>query len=66
MQQHTLGVAVHCCAPHSPRARGSNQNINGLVLRYLPKGTDLSGYSQDQLEAIANRIDNRSRIGLGI
>jgi IS30 family transposase len=59
-------VAVYFCDPHSPWQRGSNENINGLVHQYLPKGTDLSGYSQEQLDAIADEINNRSRIGLGV
>lgn len=60
------GVAVHFCDPHRQWQRGSNENTNGLVRQYLPKGADLSGYSQEQLDAIANQINNRPRKGLGV
>jgi IS30 family transposase len=46
--------------------RGSNENTSGLVRQYLPKGTDLSGYRQEQVDAIADQINNRPREGLGV
>jgi len=58
-------VRVYLCHPRSPWQRGSNQNTNGLLRQSLPKGIDISGYAQPQLNAIARQLNQRSRNTLG-
>ena len=61
----SLGIAIYICDPYRPWQRGTNENTNGLLRQYLPKGCDLAAATPEQLKSIEFLLNNRPRRVLG-
>src|SRR6476646_4371824 len=64
IEQHT-GIKIYFCDPRSPWQRASNENVNGLLRQYFPKGTDLAVWTSRQIHAVAAELNDRPRLCLG-